>query len=317
MSTGSTQSNLASKQALTVVGSIAIDAIKTPFGEINEGLGGSATFFSAAAGLLCPVHVVAVLGEDFDLQDLAFLRERGVNLDGVEQRPGKTFRWKGAYGQDMNEAQTLATELNVFQDFNPKLAQHHLNSPFLFLANIQPQLQLAVLEQVKEARFVAADTMNLWINTARETLLEVLARVDLLVINETETRLLADESNTVQAAKIVQSLGPKTVIVKRGEFGSLMLDGDTFFMAPAYPVNQVLDPTGAGDTFAGGLMGTIARAGHVDAEVLRRGIITGTTLASFTVERFSVERLKTLTLDEVQQRYAHMQALTHFPPLAL
>ena len=303
--------------SLLVVGSIAFDSVETPFGAVEEALGGSAVFFSASASFLTPLSLVGVVGEDLSLDTLSFLEERGVDLSGLIKQSGKTFRWKGRYGFDLNEAQTLATELNVFSDFRPVLSEAQRDSEVVFLANIHPQLQLDVLDQVRSPRLVAADTMNYWISSERETLLKVLKRIDMLVINEGEARQLAGVPNTIKAAAIIRTMGPKIVIIKRGEYGAIMDSGETLFVAPAYPLEDVFDPTGAGDTFAGGLLGTLASAETLDENTLRRGVITGTILASFNVERFSVERMKTLTWEEVTQRYLQMKQLTHFEQIDL
>jgi sugar/nucleoside kinase (ribokinase family) len=303
--------------SLLVVGSVAYDSVETPFGEAQETLGGSAVFFSASASFQAPVKLVGVVGEDFGADALDFLAARGVNLDGLTRAEGKTFRWKGRYGFDLNEAQTLATELNVFSAFAPQLNDAQRKAEVVFLANIHPKLQLDVLSQVERPKLVAADTMNYWIQSELPALLEVLKRVDMLVINESEARQLSGQSNTIKAAAKIAEMGPKVVVIKRGEYGSLMRVGESLFLAPAYPLEDVFDPTGAGDTFAGGLMGTLARAGgELTEQALRRGVMIGSVLASFCVERFGVERMRALTWDEVTARYHHMKALTHFENLS-
>jgi sugar/nucleoside kinase (ribokinase family) len=303
--------------SLLVVGSVAYDSVETPFGEAQETLGGSAVFFSASASFQAPVKLVGVVGEDFGADALDFLAARGVNLDGLTRAEGKTFRWKGRYGFDLNEAQTLATELNVFSAFAPQLNEAQRKAEVVFLANIHPKLQLDVLSQVERPKLVAADTMNYWIQSELPALLEVLKRVDMLVINESEARQLSGQSNTIKAAAKIAEMGPKVVVIKRGEYGSLMRVGESLFLAPAYPLEDVFDPTGAGDTFAGGLMGTLARAGgELTEQTLRRGVMIGSVLASFCVERFGVERMRALTWDEVTARYHHMKALTHFENLS-
>jgi sugar/nucleoside kinase (ribokinase family) len=294
---------------LLVVGSVALDSVTTPFGRADEVLGGSATYFSYAASFFTPVRLVAVVGEDFPREHVATLRERGVDLSGLQVARGQTFRWVGAYGFDMNEAKTLDTRLNVFADFRPSLSAAHKRSPFLFLANIDPDLQWEVLHQVERPHLVALDTMNFWIQGKRDALLRVLAEVDVLVINDAEARQLAQEPNVIKAARKILTLGPRTVVVKRGEYGALMVSDGSFFFVPAYPMESVLDPTGAGDTFAGGFMGHLAREGRADAATVRRAIVFGSVLASFAVEDFSLSRLVRLTPQEIERRYMAFQDL--------
>ncbi|MFW6054164.1 MAG: PfkB family carbohydrate kinase, partial [Persicimonas sp.] len=248
--------------SLLVVGSVAFDTVETPFGKVEEALGGSALYFSTSASYFTDVNLVAVVGEDFPDETVDFLASRGVDLDGLKHTDGETFRWKGKYGYDLNEAITLDTQLNVFGDFHPELPESYKNASHVFLANIDPELQLEVLEQVEDPEFVALDTMNFWIEGKRDALLDVLARVDMAVFNETEARQLAGEANIVKAAQSILAMGPSFIAVKRGEYGALLFtERDTFF-APAYPLESVFDPTGAGDTFAGGLLGYIAENGH-------------------------------------------------------
>lgn len=300
--------------SLIVVGSIALDTVTTPNGGEREGLGGSATYFSASSGILCRPQVIAVLGEDFDRSRLDFLEQRGVDLSQVYVRKGKTFHWQGTYGEELGEATTLCTDLNVFADFAPRLSESQKNCDFLFLGNILPQLQLEVVEQA-HAHFVAADTMNLWINTENETLRKVLAKINLLVLNETEARLLSGENSIVASAREIQKMGPQTVVIKRGAYGAFMLHDDKIFMCPAYPTQNVVDPTGCGDTFAGGLLGTLARHGAVNDETLREGIVVGTALASFTIEGYSLDGLKQATPEKLRERYAVIQEITGFGAL--
>ncbi|MFA5624629.1 MAG: PfkB family carbohydrate kinase [Bradymonadales bacterium] len=299
--------------SLIVVGSIALDTITTPSHQEKQGLGGSATYFSAAAGLLSEPQVIAVLGEDFRLEELDFLRSRGVNLSQVKVGKGKTFQWQGSYGDDLGEATTLRTDLNVFAEFKPQLSESQKNCDFLFLGNILPQLQWDVLEQAENARFVAADTMNLWINNENAMLRKVLSRINMIVINEAEAKLLSNCSDIRDAARAIRQMGPEIIVIKRGAFGSFMLHEERMFLAPAYLGSQVIDPTGAGDTFAGGLMGTLARFGSVTNDNLRRGIITGTALASFTIEEYSLGGLKRVTLESLRERYALLQEMMRFP----
>ncbi|HWP35730.1 MAG TPA: PfkB family carbohydrate kinase [Thermodesulfobacteriota bacterium] len=295
--------------AIVVVGSVAYDSVETPFGRAENVLGGSATYFSTAASFFAPVRVVAVVGDDFPDEALAFLRGRPVDLSGLQRRSGKTFRWVGRYGYDLNEAQTLETQLNVFADFRPQLPEAYRDTEYVFLANIDPELQMEVLHQVRAPRLVAADTMNFWIAGKPAALRALLARVDLLIINEAEARQLAGEASLVRAARAIRALGPRVLIVKRGEYGALMFHESGVFAAPGYPLETVFDPTGAGDTFAGGVMGWIARAGRWDEPTLRQAIIAGSVLASYNVEAFSLDRLRTLTAREIEARYEAFRRL--------
>lgn len=298
---------------LVVVGSVALDTVKTPFGRVAEALGGSATYFSYAASFFAPVRVVAAVGEDFPAEHLRLLERRGVDLSGLRVTPGKrTFRWTGEYGFDLNEARTLETQLNVFAEFQPTLSPTHRRAPFLFLANIDPMLQLKVLEQMEQPDLTALDTMNFWIDGKRDALLRVLARVDIVLINDAEARMLAREPNLVKAARVIAGMGPRAVVIKRGEYGALMLLNGEFFFTPAYPLESVFDPTGAGDTFAGGFMGYLAARGLTDGPALRRAIVHGAVMASFTVEEFSLDRLKRLDPGEIERRYATFQTMVAF-----
>ena len=297
--------------SLVVVGSIALDTVSTPAAKDRIGLGGSATYFSAAAGLLCRPEVIAVLGEDFDRSQLDFLVQRGVDLSNVYTKKGKTFHWQGTYGEELAEATTLRTDLNVFADFEPRLSDAQKNCDFLFLANILPQLQYKVVSQAN-AKFVVADTMNLWINTENAALKQVLSCINMLILNEAEAQLLSGEHHIVLAARKIQSFGPKTVVIKRGVFGAFMMHEDHVFMCPAYPTLNVVDPTGCGDTFAGGLLGTLARHGTVNDETLREGVVVGTALASFTIEGYSLDGLKKATVESLRARYAELEAMTGF-----
>ncbi len=301
--------------SLVVIGTVAFDSVKTPFGSREQTLGGSATYFSVAASFFAPVSMVAVVGEDFPAVHLAMLQERGIDTRGVVRASGETFRWQGEYGHDLNEARTLATHLNVLETFDPRLPDGCQDARFLFLANIDPVLQLKVRRQVRRPILVAADTMNFWIEGKGEELRRTLAEIDMLVINDAEARMLADEPSLPRAARRIRALGPRTVIVKRGEYGvALFGEGDTF-AAPAFPLEDVLDPTGAGDSFAGGMMGYLARAGRVDATSLRQAMICGSVMASFNVEDFSLDRLLRLTRPEVEERFRQFQALTRFEPI--
>jgi sugar/nucleoside kinase (ribokinase family) len=301
--------------SLVVVGSVALDSVETPFGRREAVLGGSATYFSTSASFFGPVRLVAVVGEDFPEEHVQFLAGRGVQLDGLARRPGRTFRWKGRYEYDLNTAHTLETHLNVFADFRPEMPGAWRDSQWVFLGNIDPDLQRVVLDQVKRPRLVAADTMNFWITSKRESLLQTLKRVDLLFVNDAEARQLAGESNVVQAARAILSMGPRALVVKRGEHGALFFASHHVFAASAYPLASVFDPTGAGDSFAGGFMGYLARTGRDDAAAMRRAIVMGSVLASFAVEQFSLERLRTLTSPEIAGRYGEFRQLTHFEEL--
>ncbi|MDP6617843.1 MAG: PfkB family carbohydrate kinase [Nitrospinota bacterium] len=301
---------------LLVVGSVALDSVKTPFGEKERILGGSATHFSVSASLFTPVRLVGVVGKDFPEEHLEFLRGRGIDLEGLEVADGETFRWVGEYTQNLNEAITLETHLNVFADFQPKLPERYRSSEFVFLANIDPELQLDVLQQVEKPRYVACDTMNFWIEGKPEALWKTLEHVDTLVINDGEARLLAGEENLVKAARSILGQGPKSLIVKRGEYGALLFDKEGEFWAPALPLDDLSDPTGAGDSFAGGFMGYLASRGEVNHANFRRAVIYGSTMASFNVQAFSLDRLRTLTPKEIEDRARRFKALSDFdlPP---
>ena len=289
---------------LLVVGSVALDSVATPFGKVDEALGGSATYFSYAASFFTTVRLVATVGADFPETHVRLLAERGVDVAGLQMTPGgRTFRWVGEYGYDLNEARTLDTQLNVLASFRPDLPPALRQIPYLFLANIDPELQLDVLRQMSaRPRLVALDTMNFWITSKRAALLQVLREVDVITINDAEARQLAGEPNLVRAARTIAALGPQVVVVKRGEYGALMLASDTFFVVPAYPLESVFDPTGAGDTFAGGFMGYLASREVTDRASMRRAIVHGSVMASFTVEDFSLNRLSRLTRAEIEAR---------------
>ena len=298
--------------SILVVGSVAFDTITTPFGQAAEVVGGSANYFSVAASFFTPVRLVAVVGEDFPGAHLEFLRSRGVDLEGLERVAGKTFRWVGEYGQDFNEARTLDTQLNVFAAFAPKIPAAYRESDVVFLANIDPDLQRDVLTQVKRPALIALDTMNYWITGKPASLRKTLSLADLLVINDAETRQLAGDSNLVRAARTIQAWGPRTLIIKRGEYGALMLNGQDWFALPALPLEGVKDPTGAGDCFAGGAIGYLASVMRFDDATLRCAMVYGSVMASFNVEAFSLDRLRTLTVPEIQARYRRFQELAHF-----
>lgn len=298
--------------AIVAVGSVAFDSVKTPFGEREKVLGGSAMYFSVAASFFTDVHVVAVVGDDFGADQEKVFTEREIDISGIERVTGqKSFHWKGEYGYDLNVARTVDTQLNVFADFRPKLSDSMKEAQYLFLANIQPTLQREVRDQVK-AQLVAADTMNYWIERTPSELRETLESVDILIINDTEARELAREANLVRAARIVLSMGPRRLVVKRGEYGAAMFTKDSYFATPAYPLEDVFDPTGAGDSFAGGFMGYIAATGATDEASMRRAIIYGSVMASFNVEEFGCERTRRLTYDEITSRYRELKSITHF-----
>jgi sugar/nucleoside kinase (ribokinase family) len=308
--------------SLTVVGSIAYDAVKTPFGERERMLGGAATHFSLAASFFDVVRPVGPVGGDFDEASFATLRTRGTVTDDVEViEDGKTFFWSGVYSSNLNERETLVTDLNVFESFEPKLSQESQDADVLFLANIQPDLQLHVREQCTKARFVAMDSMNLWIDIANESLKKVIGTVDCLILNDEELEQLTEKPTLQQAAREVLSWGPRAVVAKLGKYGAALFTGDDFFALPAYPLAEVIDPTGAGDTFAGGFVGYVAA--HPDEDIdhalLSRAMAYGTALASYNVEEFGTERVERLTADEVQSRVADLQRMTAFTvdPVAL
>lgn len=298
--------------SILVVGSVAFDSVETPFGKVDEVLGGSGTYFSTSASFFSDISLVAVVGEDFPSEHLEFLKQRNVDLEGVQVVPGKTFRWKGEYGYDLNEAKTLDTQLNVFEHFRPKLPESYRDAEFVFLGNIDPELQLEVLSQVRNPKLVACDTMNFWISGKRESLVKTLAKVDILMINESEVRQLASEANLIKAAQTILAMGPKTIVIKRGEYGALMFSEHTIFSAPAYPLEAVFDPTGAGDTFAGGFMGYLAANQNLSDASVRQAIIFGSVMASFTVEDFSLNRLKNLEYREIEERFRRFKLLTEF-----
>jgi sugar/nucleoside kinase (ribokinase family) len=301
--------------SLTVVGSIAFDAVETPAGRRDRLLGGAAVHFALASSFLAETRIVGPVGDDFGPEEYAVLHARGVVTDDVEHVPGgKTFFWAGRYERDVNVRTTLQTDLNVFEAFQPKLSQASRDAEVLFLANIQPDLQRAVREQCARARFSALDTMNLWIDIAHESLMRTIREVDCLIVNDAEVRQMVDEPNTVRAARALLELGPRVVVVKQGEYGSAMFTPEGFFGLPAYPTADVVDPTGAGDSFAGGFMGYVAA--HADEELgdglLRRAMAYGTALASFNVEAFGTERMQTLTPEEITERVTTLQRVTRF-----
>ncbi len=301
--------------SVTVVGSIAYDAVRTPFGERERMLGGSAVHFALAAAFFDAVRVVGPVGDDFDPADVELLERRGVQTDDIEHvAGGETFSWRGVYGWDLNDRETLDTQLNVFADFQPKLSPESSGAELLFLANIQPDLQRDVRAQCRAARFVALDSMNLWIDVARDSLVQAIAEVDCVLLNDGELRQLTEEPNLVRAAERIREWGPRVVVAKQGEYGAALVSDEGFFALPAFPLHDVIDPTGAGDTFAGGFVGYLAALGEaaIDHAALTRAMAYGTALASFNVEEFGTERVARLTGEEVAERVAELQRITHF-----
>lgn len=289
---------------ILVVGSLAYDGVETPAGKVDRALGGSANYFSLAASLFAQVRVVGVVGEDYSVQDEEILRSRNVDLSGLEKVKGKTFFWKGKYEGDLNEAITLSTELNVFESFNPQLPEVYKNSQFVFLANIAPELQMQVFDQVSKPKFVGMDTMNFWISSKKDALLKILSKVDVVLINEKEAQMLTGAANAISAAPLITKMGPRAVVIKRGEYGFALFERDDgFHILPAMPIPEVIDPTGAGDTFAGGFFGHLARLNRIPTSAdLKDACVAGTLLASFTIQDFSVRSLQKVTLEDIRLR---------------
>jgi sugar/nucleoside kinase (ribokinase family) len=298
--------------SLLVVGSVALDSVETPFGKADNVLGGSGTFFSAAASHLTPVQLVGVVGSDYPMDQLEALRARGVDMAGLELAEGESFRWRGRYRHDLNSAETLETRLGVFSHFSPKIPAQFKTPDYVFLANIDPRLQLDVLRQVGRPKLVACDTMNFWIESRRPDLLELISQVDLITINDGEARQLTDCFNLVKAARWIMARGPRMVIIKKGEHGAFLFKERSIFFAPAYPLDEVFDPTGAGDSFAGGFMGYLAKTGDLGDANLRRAIVYGSAMGSFAVEKFSVQRLLEITPTDVAARVAEFRKLVAF-----
>jgi sugar/nucleoside kinase (ribokinase family) len=297
---------------LLVVGSVALDSIETPFGTAHEVLGGSATYFAASASHHTPVRAVGVIGSDYPRHRLDVLAKRDVDLSGVEQANGESFRWKGRYRHDLNVAETLETRLGVFASFRPRLPESFRDSEFVFLANIDPRLQLEVLDQIRRPTLAACDTMNFWIESRRDDVLAVIARVDLVTLNDGEARQLTGLPNLVQAARWLLERGPRHVIIKKGEHGAFMFTKESVFFAPAYPLEKLFDPTGAGDSFAGGFMGWIARTGDLSEANLRRAVVYGSAMGSFAVEGFSIDRLIEIGGADISRRVAEFHQLVSF-----
>lgn len=298
--------------SLLITGSIALDSVRTPVSEQHDLLGGSASYASLAASFYTPVNLVGIVGHDFPRHYLDLYRRHGINLDGLEIAHGPTFRWSGEYEWDMNRRRTLSVALNVFERFHPTLPPHYRDTPFVFLANISPQLQLHVLSQMRSPRFVVADTMDLWIETARDALLELLRRIDCLVLNESEAREFTRQTSLIKAGRQILKLGPRYVIIKKGEHGCLLFAPDLFFSAPAYPLEDIHDPTGAGDSFAGAFTGYLTRCGTINHDTLRKAVIHGSVVASYCVEAFSLQRLERLTYADIEQRYELFRLMSHF-----
>ncbi len=300
--------------SVLVVGSIALDTVKTPVEEHADLLGGSASYAAVGASFFSPVSFVGVVGEDFPKEHIEYLRSRSIHLEGLQIVPGKTFRWSGEYMWDLNTRETRSVELNVFEHFNPTLPAAYTDTPYVLLANIAPKLQSHVLDQMKKPRFVIADTMDLWINIAKDDLLALLKRVDMLILNDSEARQFTGETSLIKAGARIRELGPKYVAIKKGEHGCLLFGDGKFFSCGAYPLEDIHDPTGAGDTFAGGLAGYLAvqSNGEVTFDTLRKAVVYGSVLASFNVEAFSLERLKTLTQNDIDERYAMFRLMSQF-----
>lgn len=303
--------------SILVVGSLALDSIQTPFGRVRDALGGSATYFSTAASLFERVNLVGVVGDDFPSEALTFLNSRNVDMRGLQVAEGKTFRWSGRYDYDMNTAQTLDTQLNVFATFHPELPEDFKDSEFVFLANIDPELQIEVVQQVRKPKLVVLDTMNYWIDYKRDALTEAFKLADVIIVNEAETRQFGKTFSLIRAARKILDLGPKVLVIKRGEYGaSMFADGldpiSSYFFVPAYPLEKIQDPTGAGDTFAGGFMGYLARQPQITIGTMKRAIVYGSVMASFVVEDFSLNRLRSLTAEDLAARYEDFKHFTHF-----
>jgi len=297
--------------SLLVVGSIALDSIFTPFGETADALGGSAVYFSVAGSLLHPVQVVGVIGNDYPVAELERLAPRGIDWSGVERADGESFRWKGKYSYDLQSRETLETRLGVFADFQPKLPEAFRSASFLFLGNIDPELQLGVLSQVRAPTLVVCDTMNYWIQSKKAPLMELLKRVDVLMVNDGEARELSGDWNVHRAGRWILSRGPTRVVIKQGEHGALLIEPSRTFYVPAFPLENVFDPTGAGDAFAGGFMAYLARIGSVSEENIRRAMVVGATMGSYAVEQFGIRGFDRVTLADVESRMHAFQDLTH------
>ena len=298
--------------SILVVGTVALDTVKTPFGRVENVLGGSAAYFAVSASFFHKVQMVSIAGKDFPQKFISFLQSRDIDTKGLQIRRGKTFKWSGSYTYDLNTAQTLKTELNLLAQFKPQIAEEDRNEKFVFLANIDPHIQLAVLKQVRNPQLVVADTMNYWIEHEKKALKRVIKKSDILILNDAEAREFSQESNLVKAAKALLNQGPHLVIIKRGEYGSLLFGRNFSFCIPAYLLEEVLDPTGAGDTFAGGFLGFIAASPKINESVLKKAVVFGTVMSSYVVEDFSLNRLKKLKKKDIQKRFDSFQRMTTF-----
>ena len=296
-----------------VVGSVGLDTVETPLGCVADALGGAAIYASIAASFFTPVRIVGVVGEDFPREHLSFLESRGIDIQGIEIAPGKSFRWSGKYEFDLNQAKTLSTELNVFADFRPAIPSQYADTDYVFLANIDPELQLEVLDQIRKPKLVACDTMNYWIESKPDVLKRVLRRVNVAFMNDAEARELCCTSSLVKAGAEIRKMGPSVVVIKKGEHGAVVFTDEAYFAAPSYPLEDVWDPTGAGDSFAGGFMGYLAHTDDLSECNLRKAVVYGSVLASFDVENFSIERLRALTHQEISDRYSEFREIAFIP----
>ncbi len=297
---------------ILVVGSVALDSVETPFGKVVDAVGGSATYFSASASFFSPVNLVGVVGNDYPMKDIEFLKSRRVDFTGLQVVPGETFRWAGRYNYDLNQRDTLYTHLNVFQNFKPVIPDKYKQSQYVFLGNIAPELQYDVLDQVPSPKLVALDTMNFWIEGSQKALKKVLERIDIFIVNDSEARQLSNQPNLVKASNEIFKMGPKIIVIKKGEHGAALITKDSHFMVPAYPLEDVYDPTGAGDTFAGGFVGYLAKTDDVSEGNLRRAVVYGSAMASFCVQDFSLNALRNLTHEAILQRVSAFKSLSHF-----
>jgi len=298
--------------SVLVVGTVAFDSIETPSGSAERILGGSASYFALGASYFAPVRMVGVIGQDFPQDYLDIFTQRGVDIDGIKREKGDTFHWRGRYHEDINQRDTLELHLNVLAGFQPKLPENYRDSEYVFLGNIDPVIQMQVVEQIGHMKLLVCDTMDYWIRESNEALKKVLKRIEMLVLNDSEAKLLSGYDNIVKAARAILRMGPKMVLIKRGEYGVLQFSDGSVFATPAYPLEEVFDPTGAGDSFAGGLMGQLARTGDISQGSLRRAIVYGSVVASYTVEDFGVKRLTAVSLPEIEERYQRFVELTDF-----
>ena len=297
---------------LSIIGSVALDSVETSVGKRDDALGGSATYFSVSASHFTKVKLVAVVGDDFTEKQHAVFKKHGVDITGLEKQPGKTFRWAGKYEKDINRAITISTELNVFETFKPKIPEQYRGIPFLFLANIDPELQYDVLSQMNKPEIVACDTMNLWIEIKKPQLLKLLKKVDILLLNDGEAKQLSGEINIIKSAEAIKKMGPKTVVIKRGEYGVICFTQSGIFASPGYPLKTICDPTGAGDSFAGGFFGYIARCGKVSDKIVRQALIYGNVMGSYNCESFSQDKLSSLTPAQINKRFNEFKKLMMF-----